>query len=43
MLINLGSIKDESYVAACRAELSSILDEAVRLRAEVMDITHSKL
>ena len=43
VLINLSSIKDESYVAACRAELSSILDEAVRLRAEVTDITHGKL
>jgi len=43
VLINLSSIKDESYVAACRAELSSILAEAVTLRAEVMEITHSKL
>jgi methenyltetrahydrofolate cyclohydrolase len=43
VLINLGSIKDEDYVAACRAELVGILDEAVRLRAEVMAITLEKL
>ncbi len=43
VLINLGAIKDEDYVAACRAELVGILDEAVRLRAEVMAITLEKL
>ncbi len=43
VLINLGSIKDEAYVAACRTELAVLLDEAVRLRAEVMAITLEKL
>jgi len=43
VLINLGSIKDEAYVAAARAELDRILAEAVALRAEVMAITHNKL
>ncbi len=43
VLINLGSIKDEGYVAAARAELDGILGEAVILRAEVMAVTHDKL
>jgi formiminotetrahydrofolate cyclodeaminase len=43
VLINLGSIKDEAYVAEARAELDRILAEAVALRAEVMAITHDKL
>ena len=43
VLINLGSIKDEAYVTACRTELAGLLDEAVRLRAEVMAITLEKL
>ena len=43
VLINLGSIKDEAYVVACRTELARLLDEAVRLRAEVMAITLEKL
>jgi len=43
VLINLGSIKDQAYVAACRTELDGILAEAVGLRAEVMVITHGKL
>ncbi len=41
--INLGSINDKVYVAACRAELEGILSEAVRLRAEVMAVTLEKL
>jgi formiminotetrahydrofolate cyclodeaminase len=43
VLINLGSIKDEAYVAECRAELERMLAEAVDLRVEVMAITHTKL
>jgi len=43
VLINLGSIKDEAYVAAARAELDRILAEAVDLRVEVMAVTHTKL
>ena len=43
MQINLGSIKDEDYVAARRAELEGILAEAATLRAEVMAITLDKL
>jgi len=43
VLINLGSIKDEDYVASARAELDHILAEAVDLRTEVMAITHTKL
>ena len=43
VLINLGSIKDEAYVADARAELDRLLAEAVALRAEVMAITHDKL
>ena len=43
VLINLGTIKDDTYVAACRAELDGLLAEAVDLRAEVMAITHAKL
>jgi len=41
--INLGSIKDEDYVAACRQELDELLAEAAPLRAEVLAITESKL
>jgi len=43
VLINLGTIKDEAYVGACRAELEGLLAVAVGLRAEVMAITHTKL
>ena len=43
VLINLGSIKDETYVADSRAELERILAEAVDLRVEVLAITHTKL
>ena len=43
VLINLGSIKDETYVAACRAELDGLLAEAVELRGAVMAVTHAKL
>jgi formiminotetrahydrofolate cyclodeaminase len=43
VLINLGSIKDEAYVADARAELDRLLAEAVALRVEVMAITHDKL
>jgi formiminotetrahydrofolate cyclodeaminase len=43
VLINLGSIRDEAYVAECRTELERLLGEAVRLRAEVMAITLEKL
>ena len=43
VLINLGSIKDEAYVAACRTELDGILAEAVALRTEAMAITRGKL
>jgi len=43
VLINLGSIKDEAYVADSRAELERILAEAVDLRVEVLAITHTKL
>ena len=41
--INLGSIKDEEYVAACRRELDELLAEAATLRAEVLAITLEKL
>ena len=43
VLINLGSIKDETYVATCRAEIDGLLAEAVELRGAVMAITHTKL
>lgn len=41
--INLGSIKDEAYVAKAAAEIDEIQAEAAALRAEVLTITLSKL
>jgi methenyltetrahydrofolate cyclohydrolase len=41
--INLGSTKDAAYVDAAAAEIEGIQDEAAALRAEVLDITLSKL
>jgi len=41
--INLGSIKDETYVSEAAAEIDAIQAEAAALRAEVLDITLSKL
>jgi methenyltetrahydrofolate cyclohydrolase len=41
--INLGSIKDEAYVARAAAEIDGILAEAAALRAETYAITLSKL
>lgn len=41
--INLGSIKDETYVGAAAAEVGTILIEAAELRAEVLRITREKL
>ena len=41
--INLGSIKDEAYVAAAAAEIAAIQAEAAVLRAETLDITLAKL
>ncbi len=41
--INLGSIKDEAYVAKAAAEIEAIQDEAAALRAETHAITLSKI
>jgi formiminotetrahydrofolate cyclodeaminase len=41
--INLGSIKDEVYVAAAAAEISALQEEAAALRAETHAITLSKI
>lgn len=41
--INLGSIKDEAYVAKAAAEIDEIQAEAAALRAEVLAITLSRL
>jgi formiminotetrahydrofolate cyclodeaminase len=41
--INLGSIKDEAYVAAAAAEIDEIQADAAALRAEVLAITLAKL
>jgi len=41
--INLGSIKDQAYVAKAAAEIDEILAEAAALRAETYAITLSKL
>ena len=41
--INLGSIKDEAYVARAAAEIDEIQAEAAALRAEVLAITLSRL
>jgi formiminotetrahydrofolate cyclodeaminase len=41
--INLGSIKDEAYVARAAAEIDEILAEAAALRAETLEITLAKL
>ncbi len=41
--INLGSIRDEAYVAAARAELADIEIEAAQLRYEAIEITQSKI
>jgi methenyltetrahydrofolate cyclohydrolase len=41
--INLGSIKDEAYVAASAAELETILAETAALREEVLRITLDKI
>ena len=41
--INLGSIEDQEYVTAARAELDDILKETADLRTEVVRITYDKL
>jgi formiminotetrahydrofolate cyclodeaminase len=41
--INLGSIKDQAYVAKAGAEIDEIRAEAAALRAEVLTITLSKI
>jgi len=41
--INLGSIKDEAYVAKAAAEIDEILTEAATLRVQTYAITLSKL
>ena len=41
--INLGSIKDQAYVAKAAAEIDEILAEAAALRAETLEITLAKL
>jgi len=41
--INLGSIKDEAYVAKAAAEIDEVQAEAAALRAEVLAITLSRL
>lgn len=41
--INLGSIKDEAYVAKAAAEIDEIQAEAAALRAETHEITLSRL
>lgn len=41
--INLGSIQDAAYVAAAASEIEALQAEAAALRAEVLDITRSKL
>ena len=41
--INLGSIKDETYVQAAAAEVDTILAEAAELRTTVLRITREKL
>ena len=41
--INLGSIKDQAYVAQATAEIDEILAEAATLRAETYAITLSRL
>jgi len=41
--INLGSIKDEAYVAKAAAEIDEIQADAAALRAEVLAITLAKL
>jgi formiminotetrahydrofolate cyclodeaminase len=41
--INLGSIKDETYVQAAAAEVDTILAEAAQLRTEVLRLTREKI
>jgi formiminotetrahydrofolate cyclodeaminase len=41
--INLGSIEDQAYIVAARAEMDVILKETADLRAEVLRITYDKL
>jgi methenyltetrahydrofolate cyclohydrolase len=41
--INLGSIKDEAYVAAAAAEIKALQEEAAALRAETHAITLAKI
>jgi len=41
--INLGSIKDETYVRAAAGEVGTILAEAAELRTTVLRITREKL
>jgi len=41
--INLGSIDDQAYVQAARAELDTILKESADLRAEVLRITYDTI
>jgi methenyltetrahydrofolate cyclohydrolase len=43
VVINLGSIKDKVYVDSAAAAVDALLMEAAALRAEVLDITRSRL
>jgi formiminotetrahydrofolate cyclodeaminase len=43
VLINLGSMKDKVCVDSATAEVDALLVEAAALRAEVLDITRSRL
>lgn len=43
VIINLKSLKDETYIGSKKAECDAILDEAKKLRDEVLSITYSRL
>ncbi len=43
VIINLNGLKDEAYVSTKKAECDNILEEAKKLKEEILSITYSKL
>ncbi len=41
--INLASIKDTAYVQTMRGRMSALVEEAVRVKAEVMEVVHKTI
>jgi formiminotetrahydrofolate cyclodeaminase len=41
--INLASIKDPAYVETMRGRMTALVEEAVRVKAEVMEVVHKTI